>query len=68
MTRLAGSDAQQYKFEGGFGEVSEGNGVYDDVEAELLSFPQGRHDDIVDFIMQALAFKMTGYDETLSWV
>jgi len=35
---------------------------------QLLSFPQGRHDDIVDSIMQALAFKMTSYDETLSWV
>jgi len=59
---------QQYKFEGGFVRFPKGMEFMTDVEAELLSFPQGRHDDIVDSIMQALAFKMTSYDETLSWV
>ena len=59
---------QQYKFEGGFVRFPKGMPFMTDVEAELLSFPQGRNDDIVDSIMQALAFKMTSYDETLSWV
>jgi predicted phage terminase large subunit-like protein len=39
-----------------------------DVLNELLMFPHGRTDDIVDSIMQALAFQKWGYDSTLSWV
>lgn len=39
-----------------------------DLEAELLTFPQGKHDDQVDSLTQALAFDDYGYDETLSWV
>ena len=39
-----------------------------EVESELLRFPQGKTDDIVDSISQALAFKTWGYDTTLSWV
>jgi len=39
-----------------------------DLETELLSFPQGKHDDQVDSLTQALAFEAFGYDETLSWV
>ena len=38
------------------------------VEDELFSFPQSENDDIVDSITQALAFKIGGYDTTLSWV
>jgi len=38
-----------------------------DLEAELLSFPQGRHDDQVDSMTQALAFKAFGYDVTMHW-
>ncbi|WP_425908143.1 phage terminase large subunit [Nitrobacter sp. TKz-YC02] len=39
-----------------------------DLETELLTFPQGKHDDQVDSLTQALAFDDYGYDETLSWV
>lgn len=39
-----------------------------DLETELLTFPQGKHDDQVDSITQALAFKAFGYDATLQWV
>ena len=38
------------------------------LEAELLSFPQGKTDDQVDSISQALAYEPSGYDTTLSWV
>jgi predicted phage terminase large subunit-like protein len=38
-----------------------------DLEAELLSFPQGKHDDQVDSLTQALAFKTFGYDASLEW-
>jgi predicted phage terminase large subunit-like protein len=37
------------------------------LETELLNFPQGKHDDQVDSLSQALAYK-GGYDTTLSWV
>ena len=37
------------------------------LEAELLTFPQGKHDDQVDSLSQALSYK-GGYDTTLSWV
>jgi predicted phage terminase large subunit-like protein len=36
-----------------------------ELEAELLMFPQGKNDDIVDSIMQALSFN-SGFDYTLS--
>jgi predicted phage terminase large subunit-like protein len=39
-----------------------------DLEVELLTFPQGRHDDQVDSIAQALAYDAMTYDYTLSWV
>jgi predicted phage terminase large subunit-like protein len=39
-----------------------------DLEAELLTFPQGKHDDQVDSITQALAFKAFGYDTSMQWV
>ena len=32
-----------------------------ELEAELLTFPQGKHDDQVDSISQALACKLSGY-------
>ena len=34
----------------------------------LLAFPVGKADDQVDSISQALAYKKSGYDSTLSWV
>ena len=39
-----------------------------EVETELPSFPQGKTDDIVDSMMQALAQKVWGYDSTYAWV
>ena len=38
-----------------------------ELEAELFSFPQSRHDDQVDSISQALAYESTGYDTTMRW-
>lgn len=38
------------------------------LETELLTFPQAKHDDQVDSLSQALAFKAWGYDASLSWV
>lgn len=40
----------------------------DELEAQLLAFPHGRHDDQVDSINQALAKGRSGYDSFLSWV
>jgi phage terminase large subunit-like protein len=37
-------------------------------EAELLMFPQGKTDDQVDSITQALAYQDSGYDASPSWV
>jgi predicted phage terminase large subunit-like protein len=39
-----------------------------ELERELLTFPQSRHDDQVDSVTQALAYEGNGYDSTLSWV
>ena len=38
------------------------------VENELLSYPYGQTDDIVDSISQALAIGGSSYDSSLSWV
>jgi phage terminase large subunit-like protein len=38
------------------------------LEQELLTFPQGRTDDQVDSISQALAYDGKGYDYSLSWL
>ena len=38
------------------------------VERELLSYPHGETDDIVDSISLALKYGGTGYDSTMSWV
>jgi len=35
---------------------------------ELLSFPQGKHDDQVDSISQALSYHVSGYDGSLRWI
>jgi len=39
-----------------------------ELEMELLTFPEGRHDDQVDSISQALGYDDMSYDQTLSWV
>ena len=40
---------------------------WEDLETELLTFPQGRHDDQVDSITQALAHKVSYYS-SMKWV
>ena len=59
---------QQGKFEAGRVQFPKDAPFMPEVEKELLSFPQGKTDDIVDSISQALAFENWGYDSTLSWV
>jgi len=58
---------QTHKFEAGFVHFPRDTPYMMDVEAELLSFPQGHHDDIVDSIMQALGHDLSGYDTSMGW-
>lgn len=58
---------QQAKFEAGLVLFPRGATFLGELEAELLTFPHARHDDIVDSISQALAYK-PAYDSTMSWV
>ncbi len=58
---------QQAKFEAGQVLFRRGATYLPELETELLRFPQGKNDDIVDSITQALAHKW-GYDSTMSWV
>jgi predicted phage terminase large subunit-like protein len=39
-----------------------------ELEAELLVFPQGRNDDQVDSITQALAYDPLSYDTSMHWI
>ena len=39
-----------------------------ELEDELLVFPQGRNDDQVDSITQALAYDLLSYDNSMRWV
>jgi predicted phage terminase large subunit-like protein len=59
---------QAAKFEAGHVYFPRNAPFLPDLEAELLTFPQGKHDDQVDSITQALAFKAFGYDVTMQWV
>jgi predicted phage terminase large subunit-like protein len=65
VTRLY---VQAAKFEAGRVYFPRNAPFLPDLEAELLTFPQGKHDDQVDSITQALAFKAFGYDVTMQWV
>jgi predicted phage terminase large subunit-like protein len=65
VTRLY---VQAAKFEAGHVHFPKSAPYLPELEAELLTFPQGKHDDQVDSITQALAFKAFGYDSTLEWV
>jgi predicted phage terminase large subunit-like protein len=65
VTRLY---VQAAKFEAGRVYFPKSAPYLPDLEAELLTFPQGKFDDQVDSITQALAFKAFGYDATLEWV
>ena len=57
----------RYGSEAGLVLFPKGARFLPDLETELLTFPQGKTDDQVDSISQALAYK-PGYDATLSWV
>ncbi len=59
---------QQAKFEAGLVHFPRAAPWLATLEAELLTFPQAKHDDQVDSLSQALAFDEWGYDTTLSWV
>lgn len=65
VTRLY---VQAAKFEAGHVHFPRNAPFLADLEAELLTFPQGKHDDQVDSITQALAFKAFGYDASMQWV
>jgi predicted phage terminase large subunit-like protein len=66
--KIARMFIQTGKFARGAVQFPQGAPFLPELEKELLSFPQGRTDDIVDSISQALAFEEWGYDSTLSWV
>lgn len=59
---------QQAKFEAGQVLFPKGARFLPELETELLTFPQGKHDDQVDSVTQALAYKQYGYDTSLRWV
>jgi predicted phage terminase large subunit-like protein len=59
---------QQAKFEAGRVFFPKGASFLPELETELLTFPQAKHDDQVDSISQALAQKVFGYDASLAWV
>jgi predicted phage terminase large subunit-like protein len=59
---------QQGKFHAGRVLFPRGASFLPELEAELLRFPQGKTDDQVDSITQALAYQDSGYDASLSWV
>jgi predicted phage terminase large subunit-like protein len=58
---------QQGKFEAGLVQFPKDQPFMSVLLPELFSFPKGKHDDQVDSISQALAFK-PGYDSTYSWL
>jgi predicted phage terminase large subunit-like protein len=57
----------QAKFEAGLVLFPQGAPFLPELETELLSFPQAKHDDQVDSITQALSHKPGGYDGTMAW-
>ncbi len=59
---------QQAKFAAGRVWFPRGAPFLPALEAELLTFPQGKHDDQVDSITQALAYEPSGYDSSMRWV
>ena len=52
---------QAAKFEAGLVHFSKNARYLPDLLAELLAFPNGKHDDQVDSISQALAYEFSGY-------
>jgi predicted phage terminase large subunit-like protein len=59
---------QQAKFEAGLVLFPRAAPFLAALEAELLTFPQGKTDDQVDSVSQALAYKTCGYDTSMRWV
>jgi predicted phage terminase large subunit-like protein len=59
---------QQAMFKDGLVQFPEGASFMPQVENELLSYPHGDTDDIVDSISLALKYGGKGYDSTYSWV
>lgn len=59
---------QQAKFEAGLVHFPKSAPFLSDLESELLAFPQSKNDDQVDSLSQALAYKLSSYDTTYSWV
>jgi predicted phage terminase large subunit-like protein len=59
---------QQANFKDGVVQFPKHASFMSQVENELLSYPYGETDDIVDSISLALKYGGTGYDTTLSWV
>ena len=57
----------QAKFEAGLVLFPKGASFLPDLEAELLTFPQGKTDDQVDSISQALSYTVDTYSD-LRWV
>jgi len=57
----------QHKFEAELVLFPEGAPFLPELEAELLSFPQGKHDDQVDSISQALSYQVSGYNPYAEW-
>lgn len=59
---------QQGKFAAGRVWLPRNAPFLPELERELLTFPQSRHDDQVDSITQALAYDGLGYDHSMNWV
>jgi predicted phage terminase large subunit-like protein len=59
---------QQGKFAAGLVLFPKNAAYLPELEAELLVFPQGKHDDQVDSITQALAYDPLAYDTSMRWV
>ena len=59
---------QQAKFKNGLVRFPEGASFMPQVENELLSYPHGDTDDIVDSVGLALQHGGTGYDSSMGWV
>lgn len=66
--KIARLFVQQGKFSAGRVLFPHGASFLQDLEMELLTFPQSRTDDQVDSLTQALAYDDSSYDESMSWI
>ena len=57
----------QDKFEAHLVFFPKGAPFLPELEMELLSFPQAKHDDMVDSISQALSYQVSGYNHHAKW-